>query len=204
MERRLLFTLIACGAIAGWMLDSTAVGKHRKPTGDGGIKSALDQAEARHLRFMREEEKLARDVYCTFYENWGLRPFKNISAAEQRHMDATLGLLEKYDIEDPVKDIGKFTDPALQQLYNDLVKKGLESELDALRAAALIEETDIADLRRAMKQTEKEDLVHMYNNLLRGSERHLNAFVRNIEMRSGETYKAQHLKQKKVDAILGR
>ena len=37
------------------------------------------------LSYMREEEKLARDVYLALYEKWGIRTFLNIAKAEQQH-----------------------------------------------------------------------------------------------------------------------
>ena len=201
MNRKALFIWIACGTLAGWLMVPARANKEpskEKPT------PVLTKAESKGLLFMREEEKLARDVYLTLYAEWGLRPFSNISAAEQRHMDAILGLLEKYGLEDPTLDMGEFSNPKLQKLFNDLVTKGLRSELDALMVSALIEETDIADLLRARKRTDKKDLLAVYESLLGGSERHLNAFVRNIEARSDKTYAAQKLSQKKVDTILGR
>ena len=43
------------------------------------LEGDLSDAEILGLQFMREEEKLARDVYVSLYEQWGLMPFKNIS-----------------------------------------------------------------------------------------------------------------------------
>jgi len=72
--------------------------------------------EIEGLLFMREEEKLARDVYLTLYDQWNLSIFKNIAASESAHMDAILTLLERYGIDDPAagKDVGEFTNPDLQ------------------------------------------------------------------------------------------
>jgi hypothetical protein len=39
---------------------------------------------------MREEEKLAHDVYMTLYEKWGQQIFKNIAASEETHTNAVL------------------------------------------------------------------------------------------------------------------
>ena len=50
------------------------------------------------LQFMLEEEKLARDVYLTLGEAWGLNVFQNISRAEQTHMDAVASLLQRYGV----------------------------------------------------------------------------------------------------------
>ena len=42
---------------------------------------------------MREEEKLARDVYLAMDDLWGLRVFSQISWSEQNHMNAVLAIL---------------------------------------------------------------------------------------------------------------
>ena len=204
MSRRTLIALIMCGVVMGWMQDSAMARK-----GKGGGKPApvpvLSKAEASDLQFMREEEKLARDVYVAMYDEYGLRVFSNIPKAEQRHMDAILRLLNTYGLEDPAMDSsGKFSNAELQGLFDTLVATGRQSKLDALMVGALIEEVDIEDLVVAMKNTDKADLLTVYGNLLAGSKNHLNAFVRNIEAITGETYVAQRISQEEVDAILGR
>ncbi|MDK2464101.1 MAG: DUF2202 domain-containing protein, partial [Candidatus Korarchaeota archaeon] len=54
----------------------------------------LAEEEIQGLLYMREEEKLARDVYLTLYEKWGLPIFQNIARSEQTHMDAVKTLLD--------------------------------------------------------------------------------------------------------------
>ncbi len=119
-------------------------------------------------------------------------------------MDAVLGLLNKYGLIDPVLEPNQFADTELQDLFNTLTTKGLQSSLDALMVGALIEEVDMEDIVLAMQQTDKSDIISVYLNLLKGSENHLNAFVKNIEAITGETYVAQWISQEDVDAILGR
>jgi hypothetical protein len=63
--------------------------------------SDLSPEETAALLFMREEEKLARDVYNTLYEIWGQPTFTNIAASEQTHMDEVKLLLERYSLADP-------------------------------------------------------------------------------------------------------
>jgi hypothetical protein len=53
---------------------------------------------------MRQEEKLARDVYRTLGETFSINQFRNIPMSEQKHTDAMELLLERYDIEDPIED----------------------------------------------------------------------------------------------------
>lgn len=114
---------------------------------------------------MREEEKLARDVYIAMYEKWKIGTFSNISVSEQRHMDAIKVMLDRYGIEDPAQEIGLFTNLDLQDLYDWLIEQRMLSEIDALMAGALIEEVDISDLRDAIAETDNVDLKTVYSNL---------------------------------------
>jgi hypothetical protein len=146
--------------------------------------SELSEKEISGLQFMREEEKLARDVYLTLYDKWELLPFKNISKSEQVHMDAILNLLNKYQLDDPAEgnEIGEFTNEELQKLYNELIVQGAESAVEALKVGAFIEEVDIIDIQRLLDEDfESEDIEFVMTNLKRGSGYHLRAFVGNLK-----------------------
>jgi hypothetical protein len=203
MNKKTLATLALCVIAIGSIIES-ATAKGWKRNAKTTPAPVLTETEAADLLFMREEEKLARDVYISMYEEYGLRVFNNISKAEQRHMDALLALLNTYGLEDPILGFGEFANPELQELYDTLIAQGLESKLDALMVGALIEEVDMKDIVDAIERTNKTDIQSTYGNLLRGSQYHLRAFVRNIENFSGETYEAQWLTQEEVDAFLAR
>ena len=116
----------------------------------------LSNPEIESILYMREEEKLARDVYLTLYEAWGLPVFQNIARSEATHMEAVKTLIDRYGLADPVaQEIGVFTDPTLQQLYDQLVADGSNSLADALKVGAAIEEIDILDLEERIAQTDK-------------------------------------------------
>lgn len=170
----------------------------------GGGASQLDLNEQETLLFMREEEKLARDVYLTLYEQWEKPVFASIAESEERHTAAVAGKIDKYGLNDPVLDdsIGIFVNTDLLEKYYELVTKGMNSELDALMVGAYIEELDMIDLQDAIEETDQRDLDRLYGNLLRGSRNHLRAFVARIEELTGEIYKSQLLDQDAVDAIL--
>jgi len=140
----------------------------------------LTAQEAADMQYLREEEKLARDVYNVMFEKWQLRVFSNIAESEQRHADAVKSLIIKYGITDPAATTapGVFQNGELQTLYNDLVSRGSVSKDAALGVGVLIEETDIADLKKAMANTSKADILRVYGNLLDGSYSHLAAFSR--------------------------
>ena len=146
--------------------------------GKKGGGEVLSSEEEAGLLFMREEEKLARDVYNVLYGEWGLQVFANISEGEQRHTDAVLYLLGKYDLDDPAMAPGEFWDDYLQDLYDYLIIKGLTSITDAIEVGVIIEETDIIDIQHLLDQTNNEDIIQVYNNLLEGSYSHLEAFQR--------------------------
>ena len=78
--------------------------KGKRQGAQTGSLPVLTQGEIDGLIHMRVEEKLARDVYLTLFDTWGLSIFNNIAVSEQRHMDAIKNLLDKYGIEDPVED----------------------------------------------------------------------------------------------------
>lgn len=161
----------------------------------------LTEAETEALLFMREEEKLARDVYIALGEIWGLRVFENISQSEISHMDAVLALLDRYGLDDPILEPGVFTNPDLQKLYDELMTLGSQSLADALIVGATIEDLDISDLHVRIAATDNEDIQLVFGKLLAGSENHLRAFVRQLE-RNGVEYQAQYLTQEQYEMII--
>jgi hypothetical protein len=181
-----------------------AAGPQRPPVAVVAPYVALTADEKADLLYMREEEKLARDIYLKFDETFGSAPFALVAVSEQRHMDAMLKLLLKYGLADPAagKLAGEFTDPELQALYDGLVAKGLTSELDALLVGGLIEEVDASDLAKAAARTAKVDIDRVYANLACGSRNHLRAFASRVTALTGMPYIAQFLPQPAVDAIV--
>ncbi len=163
----------------------------------------ITDAEAAGLLFLREEEKLARDVRLTFSDMWGSRIFSNIAGAEQMHMDSMLGLIETYGLTDPVGDneIGVFVDPELQQMYDDLVAVGSVSVEAALEVGGLIEEVDIEDLAIYIEATNAADIITAYEHLLSGSENHLRAFVSQLD-RAGVEYQPTVLDAELYESII--
>jgi hypothetical protein len=151
---------------------------------------------------MREEEKLARDVYIALGKTSQLPVFRNIVRAESRHMQSIARVLARYGINDPVvNDVpGTFTDPNFKNLYESLVDVGSRSPLDAVMVGAKIEEMDIADLRKALDRSTPADIRVVFENLERGSRNHLRAFASQIADR-GADYQAEYLTPTEFDRI---
>ncbi len=138
----------------------------------------LTDADRDGILLMREEEKMARDLYLFYYELWKTPVFTNIAESEQNHYDAVFRLIEYYQLTDPSTGIvGVFNDPALAELYQELKTKGTVSETEALKCGAYVEEVDILDLQKLIESTDNPAIQQIYGNLLRGSRNHLRAFV---------------------------
>ncbi len=159
--------------------------------------------EKEDLVYMRQEEKLARDVYLALYDKWHLPIFQNIASSEQRHTDMVKNLLVKSGEEDPITDDsrGVFKDQSFVDLYNSLVKKGSNSEVEALKVGATIEDLDIKDLEDRIAKTTNQSIINVYTNLMNGSKNHLRAFVTQLKER-GEGYTPQYISQEEYEKII--
>ena len=163
----------------------------------------LGTREASDLAFMREEEKLSRDVYLSLHERWGLRIFRQIAGGERRHMREVRVLIDKYGIEDPVagNGLGVFTDGDLQALYESLTDDGAASPESALLVGAAIEELNLRELKLSLGRANNQDLALLYQNLMKGSRNHLRAFTRALARR-GIVYEPVYLTPEEYQAIV--
>ncbi len=210
-------TLVAAAVILTLALASPAAAQQRRASAQVGAKcvggfqalfdeiepSPLTSAEVDEVLYLLEEEKLARDVYLTLADRWQLPIFANIARAEQKHMDAVHRLVEIYELDDPITDdtIGSFTDPALGDLYLELVADGEVSLIAALEVGAKIEDMDLADLYELLAMTDNDYIEIVAYNLAKGSRNHLRAFMQALEAQDA-TYAPQFLSPEEFDAIL--
>lgn len=167
-----------------------------------GFTNDLTDTEKQGIQLMREEEKLAHDVYRVLYEKWQLPVFNNISSSEARHIDAVGSLIDYFELKDPIiNEAGKFQNKELSGLYKTLSEKGSRSLIAAMEVGAYIEEIDIKDLQDLIDQTSNETIKMVYANLLRASGNHLRAFTRQLSNRGNE-YSPQVLTEQQLSAIL--
>lgn len=157
--------------------------------------TVLSPREVEGIRFIWEEEKLARDLYISFYNETNLSIFANLSRSEQNHMDQAKALIDKYELQTPVSDTpGLFSNQILIELYDDLLSQGSGSSQEALRAAATYEEISIIDLEREIEAANAEDIKVVYEGLLAGSRKHLRSYVRSLQ-EQGVQYAPKYLGQ---------
>lgn len=164
--------------------------------------TTLSKTDAANLIKMREEEKLAHDVYKYMAEKWDHQVFKNILQSEKMHGNMIKELLDYYQINDPYKEEdGKFQDVLMQNLYTDLITKGSESLQQAFWVGATIEDLDIADLEKIIAATSQQKIVEVYEELNRGSRNHIRAFTRQMN-RLDVNYTPKYISAERYATIL--
>lgn len=163
--------------------------------------TTITEIEKQDLLFVREEEKMAGDVYRKYYELYELRPFGNIEVSELRHTEAIKVLLDQFGMDDPAKDEGEFANDDLQELYDNLMSSGSESIENAISNGILIEEKDIFDLKEIISHTTNVDIKTVYEYLLMGSKNHLTAFMRLANNYDIE-YVPQYLTMAEIEDII--
>lgn len=166
--------------------------------------NTLTEKEKSDLLFLREEEKLAHDVYVHSFKKYNQTIFSNISASELNHMNSVLNLLNTYGIDDPAQNRteGVFQNPVLQQLYTQLTITSDSSFLKALEVGASIEDLDIYDIKRFYGNTTNSRLLGVYDRLSCGSRNHLRSFVSQLNANQ-INYVPQYMSQTEFISILG-
>lgn len=167
------------------------------------VAQTLSPEEIAGLRFMREEEKLAHDVYWALFDRWGVKVFSQIAQSEAQHTETVRQLILAHGLVDPAagNPAGVFVNTDLQALYDALVARGQASLIEALKVGCLIEEKDIQDIRDKIQEVQGEpDVVGAYERLLCGSRNHLRAFNRTL-VNQGGRYVPEVITQAEWDAI---
>lgn len=163
----------------------------------------LSEKEKSDLIFLREEEKLAHDVYVHSFNKYDQMIFSNISSSEQNHMNSVLNLLDKYGIADPVKgqSQGVFQNKVLQQLYIQMTIKSDLSLVKAFEVGATIEDLDIHDIKSFYANTTNTDLISVYDRLTCGSRNHLRSFVSQLSSNQ-LSYSPQYVTVNEFNSII--
>jgi len=164
--------------------------------------AVLSLREKQGIIFIWEEEKTARDLYTAFYEKDNQSIFLNLVRSEQNHMDQAKAIIDKYGLQDRILDEpGDFGNQTLQEIYDRLLTLGLNSDQDALRAAATFEEISIVDLTKELAATQAEDVRVVYEGLLAGSRKHLRSYVNELQAQ-GMQYDPVYLSRSEFDETI--
>jgi hypothetical protein len=163
-------------------------------------KSELTQDLKDSITYMFSEEKLAREVYLNVYEQQPVKQLYNIATkSEVKHEKAVNDLAVKYDLnitlypdtEAPYDATslasygsGQYPVVAIQELYDMLYDKGIQSEKDALEVGCMVEVTDIDDLDKYIDQattSNASDVLVVFNFLRDGSYKHYWSFDKGLK-----------------------
>ncbi|HHH19666.1 MAG TPA: DUF2202 domain-containing protein [Campylobacterales bacterium] len=164
-----------------------------------GESSTLSQELKDSITYMYNEEKLAKDVYLDVYEVQKVQQLYNIATkSEVLHQEAVNELAKKYDLnitlypetEAPYDisveayESGKYSVAHIQELYDMLYDKGIQSTQDALEVGCIVEVTDIDDLDTYIEQataSNASDVLEVFNFLRDGSYNHYWAFDKGLK-----------------------
>jgi len=178
-------------------------------------KSELTQELKNSLAYMGNEERLAYDVYMNLYNyhkqnGIEIKQLYNIATrSETRHIQTVQDLVKRYNIS--LNDLtivdanvvnsnnmsannmpsGVYDVPKIQELYDYLYDKGINSQKDALKVGCMVEVTDINDLNEYIKEAEEsnaKDVKAAFEFLRKGSYNHYWAFdngLKNIGVSDG-------------------
>jgi len=164
--------------------------------------TVLTENERNDLLYLREEEKLARDVYLNSFNKYGLKIFSNIASSEETHMNTVLSLITKYKLEDSASDdIGVFNNLELQELYNQLIEKSNISLIEALIVGNTIEDLDIYDIELSEERATNTDLLNVYSSLKCGSRNHLRNYYNQLT-KNNWNYSSQYISQELFNTII--
>jgi len=121
------------------------------------------------LTFALEDEVLAYSTYNEIVEVFDVsKPFTNIMKAELRHQEAIIALMNDYGMDVPEVDASDYiTLPiSLEESY----EAGVQAEID-----------NIALYNTFLKEDIPEDVKDVFEYLIKGSEKHLSAFEKQLE-----------------------
>lgn len=166
----------------------------------------LDEQTIADIILLREEEKMARDVYYTMSIIYDLSIFPNISWSEQQHMNLVAKLIERYGLEDPAAGmaIGEFNDEWVQETYDQLVEYGSQNLINALWAGATVEDVDIWHLDHMIEHCadhDFDDVSLIIENMNAGSRNHMRSFYGALEKRDFE-YEVQWITEEHLMDIV--
>lgn len=152
-----------------------------------GVPTAVQAAETptgltnAQLTEMREEERMARDLYTLLAKSSGETIFTRIAVAEQRHMDAVERLMTSQGMDpDAAGDtVGRYAVADLQADYDRWLAQGKVSDEAAFKVGVELEKQDITGLKSLdVKDGTTGDRV--VEALVNGSEHHLAAFTKAV------------------------
>lgn len=166
------------------------------------VTSPLTADEIEFLYAIREDEKVARDLYLAFSAKYPkVTQISKIATAESSHIACVEAVLDYYEIEYPALGAnGVFEDATRQAFYNELVDKS-STLIEASSTMALVEEETIFAYKSVQGQIANANISLIVTNMIKASSNHLRATVRHIKALGGN-YVPSYLTTEEFDTII--
>ncbi|WP_078409403.1 ferritin-like domain-containing protein [Priestia abyssalis] len=128
VQKHVCFVAVFAAFMLCWGSVSFAGALPEKYGAKGALSDSsitLDEA----LTYAIQDEFLAQARYDSVIEKFGpVRPFTQIKAAEQRHIEALLPLFKQYNVIIPVNDAARFIN--IPQAAEDALEAGVSAEIN--------------------------------------------------------------------------
>jgi len=184
----IVLSVIGCGGGSSSAGSSVSVEEEVVPPISELPSSTLSQDLKDAITYMYNEEGLAYDVYMHIYKIQTVNQLQKIAVnSETKHIEAVNELAVKYDLnmtQYPDTDVpysieglgdGNYSVEHIQNLYNLLYDKGIQSKQDALEVGCMVEVVDIDDLDEYLALAEElnaSDVLEVFNFLISRSYKH--------------------------------
>lgn len=156
----------------------------------------LNEKEIITITQLIGKEKIAKDVYENFYQQYKNNLFGNITKRKQKHIDIWKNILAKQNISVDENDAVAET----ENLKNQFISEGID-EISALRTALKIEELNLNDIYTVRRTSSKSAIREAANGVECGTKNHLFVFYRALKEKH-ENYTHQYISGKKFNNIV--
>ncbi|MFT3918955.1 DUF2202 domain-containing protein [Cloacibacterium sp.] len=156
----------------------------------------LNEKEITTITQLIGKEKIAKDVYENFYQQYKNNLFGNIAKRKQKHIDIWKNILAKQNISVDENDAVTET----ENLKNQFISEGID-EISALRTALKIEELNLNDIYTVRRTSSKSAIREAANGVECGTKNHLFVFYRALKEKH-ENYSHQYISGKKFNNIV--
>lgn len=156
----------------------------------------LNEKEITTITQLIGKEKIAKDVYENFYQQYKNNLFGNIAKRKQKHIDIWKNILAKQNISVDENDAVAET----ENLKNQFISEGID-EISALKTALKIEELNLNDIYTVRRNSSKSAIREAANGVECGTKNHLFVFYRALKEKH-ENYTHQYISGKKFNNIV--
>lgn len=148
----------------------------------------ISDQEAKGIRFVREEEKVAVDFYTAMNALFSSADLKKVAQSEQTHFIASGFSIDKYNLTDPTEGMtaGMFASQSLQAHYNQSIAEGSPSLMAAYITGAKLQESNLITIQNQLDRVaNNRDLRNIYDALHIATRNHLRIMIKGVNANGG-------------------